>query len=280
MSIKIYIPLLLAGLIAFSCDRLNNGNREPVARVYSAYLYKDDLAGIFPANISAADSIKIARNYIDKWIRNQLFLRLAEMNLPAGEKNLDKQIADFRASLLIYKYQQHLLGQKLDSLITVREMEEYYEQHGNNFVLDKPAIRGVFLIVPVDAPDRNRLAGWLRSDNELIQIENYIIQNAITHAMFNDHWIYLDEILREMPSGSYTLPGNMLNVDHITTTDDQYHYFLGITEYRPVRSQMPFSLAMDKIKSIILNKRKIEFLQELEKNIVTEGLSKNAFQHY
>lgn len=280
MNIKMYIPLLLAGLIAFSCGRLNNNHREAVARVYTSYLYKEDLAGIFPANISPADSIKISRNYIDKWIRNQLFLRLAEMNLPEEDKNMDKQIADFRASLLIYKYQQHLLGQKLDSLISARELEEYYEQHGNNFILDKPAIRGVFIKVPAGAPDLNRLAGWLRSDNDLMQIENYILQNAVTYAMFNDYWIYLEDILKELPAGSYSLPGNLPAIDHITATDDVHHYFLGITEYKPARSQMPFTLAGEKIKSIILNKRKIEFLHELEKNIVTEGLSKNAFQYF
>lgn len=251
-----------------------------MAKVYNNYLYREDIAGLFTQNISEADSIKITRNYIDKWIRNQLFLRLAEMNLPEEEKNLTKQIADFRASLLIYKYQQYLLNQKLDSLISIIELEQYYEEHNSNFMLDKPAVRAVYLKVPVDTPGRERLLTWFRNDYDILQIENFSNQYAVNNTVFIEDWIYFEDLLKELPPGSFNSTNNLANIDHIVVDDLSYHYFIGILEHRPPRSQMPFCLASQKIKSIILNKRKIQFLNELENNVLTEGMSKNAYQYF
>jgi hypothetical protein len=276
---RLYIFLILVVLISVSCTGFNNRQQEPLAKVYNNYLYRDDLPGIFPPGLSEADSIKMARVYIDKWIRNQLFLKLAEHNLPESDKNIDKEISEFRASLLIYKYQQHLLNQKLDSIIPQSELQEYYENHNVNFILEKPAVRGIFLKVPADSPNRDRLLTWFRSDDDLIQIENYRDLYAVNYSWFNENWIYLDEILNELPQGSFN-PTGISNVDHIRASDSDYHYFVGIKEYRAARGPMPFSIASQKIESIILNKRKIQLLNELEKNVFTEGLSKNAYQYY
>ncbi len=277
---KLFFLLSLLVLpLTLSCDRFVNNHNEPVAKVHNNYLYREDIAELLPAGISEADSAKIAKNYIDKWIRNQLFLRLAEMNLPAEEKDVTKQIENFRATMLIYKYQQYMLGQKLDTLISVREIEDYYKNHINNFVLEKPAIRGVYVQVPADTPGTDRLLTWFRNGNDNMQIENFIDQYAFRNIWFNDSYIYLEDILTELPPISVT-DANLRNTDHLTTTDSQYFYFIGIEEYLPSKSQMPLSIASQKIKSIILNKRKMQFLNELEKNVFNEGLNKNTFQYF
>lgn len=276
---RLSVFLILVVLLSVSCTSFNNKQQEPLAKVYNNYLYREDLVRIFPSGISETDSIKMAQGYIDKWIRNQLFLKLAEHNLPETDKNIDKEIAEFRASLLIYKYQQHLLNQRLDSTISHDELQEYYESHSVNFILEKPAVRGIFLKVPVDAPNRDGLLTLFRSDDELLQIENYRNQHAVSYYWFNENWIYLDEILNELPEGSFN-PINISNVDHIRVSDSDFHYFIGLKEYRAARGPMPISIARQKIESIILNKRKIQLLNELEKNVFTEGLSKNAYQYY
>jgi hypothetical protein len=277
---KYYFSLLIILASIPACKNFNNRQQEPLAKVYNNYLYREDLDQIIPSFLSGEDSIKIARNYIDKWIRNQLFLKLAEINLPEKEKNIDKQIAEFRASLLIYKYQQHLLSQKLDSIISTVELEEYYENHSNNFILDKPAIRGIFIKVPVDTPNRDRILTMFRNDDDLIQMELFRDQYAVNHLWFTEHWMYLADVLDHLPPGLLNLPANITNTDNLRASDSRYHYFIGIKEYRAPKSQMPFSLASQNIKSIILNKRKIQFLNELERNVLTEGLSKNAYQYF
>ncbi|TVR72623.1 MAG: hypothetical protein EA408_06700 [Marinilabiliales bacterium] len=277
---RLFLFMLLFLPLAAKCGRTAGEKGDPVARVYNKYLYRHELAGIFPANISPADSAKLAMNYIDKWIRNQLFLKLAEENLPPAEKNLDKQIADYRASLLIHKYQRHLLGQKLDSMITMREIEEYHNSFGSNFILDRPAIRGVFIKVFSDAPNRERISEMFGYDDDMVQLESYGNRYGVTFYNFRDIWIYAGDIVREFPPGSVDAGGLTANTGYLTATDENFYYFLGVVEYKPSKSVMPISLAAQKIKSIILNRRKMQFLNELEKSVFTEGINKNAIQYF
>ncbi|MFP4366425.1 MAG: hypothetical protein ACLFQA_04960 [Bacteroidales bacterium] len=280
INMKIVVPLLFILLVYSSCTNFESNQKEALARVHSNYLYRSDISGIFPDNISEADSIKIARNYIDKWIRKQLFLRLAEINLPEEEKDVEKQIADFRASLLIHKYQQFLLMQKLDSTISQNEIREYYKDHLDNFILDKPAIKGIFLKVPLDSPNRDMILPWFRNGNDVVQLENYARQYADSYAWFDEDWLYLDDILKNIPENLLNNTSGLSNTDHLVVTGEEYQFFIGITDYLEPRNEMPFSLASQKIKSIILNKRKIKFLNELEQNILTEGSSKNSYQYF
>ena len=59
---------------------------EPVARVNDKVLYKKDLKKLFRQRVSSQDSIVVVKNYIDNWIKEQLMLSRAEMNLSEDEK--------------------------------------------------------------------------------------------------------------------------------------------------------------------------------------------------
>jgi hypothetical protein len=276
---RLSVFLYVIALILSSCHEAKHQQNKPVARAFGSYLYREDLAGIIPAGISEEDSARIARQYTDRWIRNQLYLRLAESNLPDAEKNVEKQIHDFRASLLIHRYQQYLLGQKLDAIISLYEINNYYDLHPANFVLDRPAISGIFMKIPLSAPDRDRILSWFRGDNDFIRLENYAIRYAESH-FFSGEWIFINDLLLNLPSAHRAQPARLSETDHIIVTDSQYQYFIGITGYLSAGDLMPLSLATPKIKSIILNQRKIKFLNELENKIMTEGMSKNYFQYF
>ena len=75
----------------------------------------------------ADDSIAIVRDFVEKWVRNQLILSKAELNLTDEEKDVEQQIDNYRTSLLIYAYEQSYLRQNLDTVVTDKEVEKYYE---------------------------------------------------------------------------------------------------------------------------------------------------------
>ena len=59
----------------------------PVARINNKYLYKNDLKKLFRHNVSPQDSINIVKSYVDSWVKEQLMLSKAELNLTEEEKN-------------------------------------------------------------------------------------------------------------------------------------------------------------------------------------------------
>lgn len=278
---KVFLFLFIGLLI--SCTRNGNTIDDPtLARVYEKYLYQSDLANIIPAGLSPEDSVLIMKDHVDKWIHNQLLLYQADLNLTEEDKNVEQQIEDYRTSLLIFKYEQGFIKQKLDTLIAHEEIEEYYNNYSSNFILNNHLLKGLFISVPRSAPELWRIRRWYRSDDaeNLTKLESYCFEHASDYKYFEDNWIYLSDILKEMPK-IYIRPENLLRYrKNFEVKDTNNYYFLKISDYRLESSVAPLEFIEDDIKSILLNKRKIQLIQELESNIYNDALNRGNFSIY
>ncbi len=270
--------LLLAGCLG-SRKRVND---IPVAKVYEKYLYASQLQGIVPSGLSREDSLLIVKDHIDKWIRNQLLLFQAEQYLSPEEKNVERQIEDYRTSLVIFKYEQSFINEKLDTVIREKDIEDYYNNYSSNFILNNNLIKGLFIQLPRTAPEIYKIRLWYRSDKPdyIRQMEQYCYANATKFEYFEDNWKYFNEILKEMPV-IYTRPENILQYrKSYEVKDSTYYYFLKISDYRLEGTVSPLELVRGDIRSILLNKRKIKLIQELEANIYNDALNRSNFVLY
>src|SRR3990172_11308377 len=125
-SFKFHVSCFM--IISSSCF-LFNGNRtdqEPIARCYDSYLYESDILNIIPNGISYQDSITLVKGYIDDWILQRLILHKAELNITDISLNLriEKQLQDYRNSLINYAYMKELIRQKLDTVVTDKDIKE------------------------------------------------------------------------------------------------------------------------------------------------------------
>ena len=81
------------------------------------------------------DSAYFVEKFINNWIRKELLLSHAEMNINMDLFEFEKQIEDYRESLLIYAYQQEILNQNFDTMISSLEIQDYYNQFKDKFIL-------------------------------------------------------------------------------------------------------------------------------------------------
>jgi len=257
-------------------------SEKPIARVLDNYLYKSDLDGFIPAEISGEDSITMARDFTERWIRNQLLLNKAELNLTDEEKNVEQQIESYRSSLLIYAYEQSYIRQNLDTVVTFAEVEKFYKENQSNFILNGSLMKGVFIKIPVKAPEAYKVRQWYRSDSpeSIKNLEGYCFKYAIVYDHFNDGWVKLNEILPMIPA----VPGNseaaILSRKYIETRDTAFLYFLNAKEIAPSGNVSPLEIVKNDIESIILNKRKISLINELESNIYSDAQNRDHFTIY
>ena len=70
------------------------------------------------------------------------------------------------------------------------------------------------------------------------------------------------------------------NNRNIETSDSMYHYFVHIMDFKSEGDISPLELVKNDIRSILLNKRKIEFYNNLEKQVYNEGANRNQFEIY
>jgi len=276
--------ILFAVILSFvTCsDFKRKSGEKPVARAFDKYLYPNDINDIMPANISASDSVLAARDYIEKWIKKQLLLNKAEINLTEEEQNVDKQIENYKTSLLIYKYEQSLIEQKLDTFISFQEIEEYYNENSSNFMLNDNLVKALFLQVPRTSPEIWKIRRWYRSANEedIKKLENYCYQYATKYDFFDDSWVYFSEIGKSLPIKIDNPEQYLKYRKFIEIKDSTYYYFVNIKDRRLIGTVSPLEIVSKNIRNIILNKRKIRLIKELEANIYNDALNRNNFIIY
>jgi len=185
---KKVLYVFLSFAIILSCNKKNTvQNERIIAKVFDKNLYESDLKGLFNETIAPADSSVIVKAYIDKWIRKQLLLEKAELNLIPEQKDVKNQLEDYRSSLLIYKYEQEWIKQNLDTNVSENEIEEYYNLYSSNFILEDNLVKALFIKVPVISPNIDKVKNWYKSDKkeELDNLDSYCFEYAKKYDNFN-----------------------------------------------------------------------------------------------
>ena len=275
--------IFMLSLVLASCKKKSETTQEtPVVRVFDKYLYLSNLKEVIPSNISKTDSTILVNDYIDKWIRKQLLVRKAEMNLTDEEKNVDKQLENYRTSLLIFKYEQSLIKLKLDTVVNMDEIEKYYNDNPANFMLNDNIVKAVFLKVPRDVPNFYELRRLYRSDTneDLKKLEGYAFKYAEIYNYYNDDWVNFSEIEKELPYKLNNVQSILKYRKNLELKDSTYYYLVSLKDYRLAGTAAPLNYRMQDIRTIIINKRKIQLINKLESNIYNDALNKGYFTIY
>jgi hypothetical protein len=279
-----FLPVIMLLILSpYSCKKEFARDNVPVAKVMDKYLYKTEVAAFVPAGTPRQDSLLMAQAYLREWITKELLLAKAIENLTEGEKNdIRKQVEDYSASLLIHKYKGKLVSQKMDNHVRDADIDAYHERNRVNFVLNHPVVRALLIIIPKSAANLAGFRELFRSDTPeaLTSLEEYCITNAKKFDNFNNRWVELRYLLNFLPVDPGTWEERYKNDTRVEVEDDENYYFLKINEIVREREVAPVGYVKQEIELILLNKRKLDFEENLERQINDEGTRKNFVSIY
>jgi hypothetical protein len=276
------ISIIIAiALVAASCgNSRSDPKRVPVARAGDAYLYLDDLPKLIQPGTSQADSAVLIHNYINSWAKKEFIFRKAEENLSQELTNeIDSQIEETRANLVIYQYQRQMMLERMDTVINEAEMESYYNDNQASFVLGSNIIKALFIKLPVETPNLARIRSLARSSEQtdLQELESICYQFAEKFDDFNEQWVPFDRLWVELPEEIQNEESFLRRTTFHEATDSLNMYFITIRDYRLRSTPAPFEYVREDIKRIIWNNRRLEFIQNLENSIYNDALKENGF---
>ena len=254
----------------------------PVARVYNSYLYEEDVRELVPSGLSAEDSLAFIQNYINVWAKDQLMIYKAEFNLVDAEKRFEKQIEEFRDDLLKYAYQQQFIEQNMDTLVTEEQVQKYYEEHGDNFQLNENIVQPEYTILKKDSPKLDKARKWFSSgkSDDKKKLREYALQYGARHVWDDTTWVSYDQLAKTIPIQTYNQQDFLSRTRKLELADSANIYLLEINSYKIQDSQAPITYVSNIIKSIILNQRKLEVVDKLEQNLISDALNKSEFETY
>jgi hypothetical protein len=273
--------LLLITVITAGCGNRNNTNKSvAIARAGDVVLYLDQITSLIQPGTSRSDSATIVQDYINKWARKELMFQKAEENLsPELKDEIDSQLEEARSNLTIYQYQRQMMLERMDTIINDAEMENYYITNSNSFILGSNIVKALFIKLPFETPNINRIRTLARSNrqNDLQELETICYQFAEKFDDFNEKWVPLDRISIELPEEISNEESFLRRTTYFESTDSIDIYMLTIRDYKLRSTPAPFEYVKEDIKRIIWNSRRLEFIKNLENGIYNSAIEENKF---
>lgn len=276
--IGIAFLLLLAG-----CDYFQKSSKEVVlAECYGKYLFESDLQGVVPEGASIMDSIQLVNTFIDSWVRRQVLIHQAENNLNKEQLDLEKQVDEYRNSLVIYAYESQLIEQKLDTVVSEDEIAEYYDQNKENFQLRNTMVRVAYVILDSDCKQRADFQK-LMSDPDTLLLQNIDVQAtyyAVKSFLDVDQWVRLDELTNIIPIQIFNAESFLKRNKFVCFDMNDYTYMVRFVDYLLEESISPIEMERDNIKSVILARRKQALIEKMRTAIYDKARREHAFEVY
>ncbi len=278
---KVILLLCCLFLLAGCKNKNNHPKRRALAEVGKEVLYYDEIPKLIQHGVNEADSVALYQNYINRWARRQLLLKKAEDNLsPELKAEIEKQLEETRSNLIIYQYQREMILQKLDTVLSDEELENYYSANESSFILTSNIVKALFIKLPLETPDLKTIKFLARSNdhNDLQKLESYCYQFAEKFDDFNEKWVPMDRLLVELQQNIDNEENFLKRNTFFETSDSTSVYLVSIRDYRLRSSLAPYEYVKDDIKRIILNSRRFEFIKALENGIYNDALKDNNFK--
>ena len=279
---RVYFLFAIACVsILSSCDWADN-RAELIAEIGDKTLTRKEVSDVVPVNSSPDDSASLADHYIHDWITKQLIIAKAESNLPEELKSFEEMIENYRSSLLIYAFEQEWVRQKLDTVVSDQEIEQYYNDNEKNFQLKDYILKVKFTAIAADSKQVGALKKVFNSSKpeDLVKWQQMCVDIGASYYFNEEEWLKWDEFIQQIPLEVYDVEGFLRKKNTIEFEKENNLYLISITDYQLAGSKSPLSFEREKIRSMIINKRKLSLLETMRTDIYSKAQQDGEIKLY
>ena len=234
----------------------------------------EELQKNVPDYLDETDSALWSDDYIKKWIQRELLLMKAEENLGPGMKDVSQELEEYRNSLIVYRYKNELMKQKMDTTVKETDVQDYFSKNKESFILNQNIVKAIYIKIPlaVSSPENIKELCASNDPEKQARLNEYCMTYAKAYDRFNDQWIAADLVLANTPVETTNQQSILQKNRFIESSDMNYYYIVFIRDYRLSGQVSPVEYVYNDIRNLILSKQKIQFLKQIEKDIYKEGL--------
>ena len=258
-------------------------DREPIARVNDTFLYEEDIQHLLAEGITKEDSTIRVTNFINKWATEQLLVAGAKVNLNEQKlSDFDKLAEEYKKDLYAAAYLEALVTRSIDTAVTVLEAESYYEENKEVFNLNEDLIKFRYIQLNeniLDVSDiklkfeRYNSQDKRELDSIAIQFKSYSLNDSI--------WIKVTQAIDKIPVITTENKNQLLKKSNFIQLKDSLGlYLMHINEVLERNSTAPLEYVRPTIDQIVINRRKLELIKELEKDITKDAIKNKKFEIY
>ena len=267
-----------------SCDyfTIKKDNQQPVARVNNTYLYKEDFKNIFTENIVKQDSILIANNYINNWIKQHLLLSKAHLNLGNKTEEFEELVIKYRKDLFINSYKEAVVKQYLNTEITKKDIEQFYKENSQNFKLNEELVKLKYIKIDKEILNKKELIKLFNStkkeDLDSLNSKELFLKS---HHLNDSIWVKYSDLMLKIPVLNADDKKQLLKKGSFIQKEDSLSLYLVAIKQVLKRNEIaPESYITPTIKQMILHQRKLLLIRNIEETLIDDANKKQQFEIY
>lgn len=277
-----FISCLLLLCFASCSLFVQDANGEIIARVQEHILTKDDIAAALEGSYGE-DSATVVQGYINEWATNKLLIEGALRNLPAADKeSFEGLVENYRNDLYTKYYKDALVQKQLDSVVSDAEAQAFYDDNKNNFLLNEQLVQFRFIQLDENYVDIESIKrSFTRFDKEdryaldslRFQFKNYFLADSV--------WVKSSMVVRQVhPITASNAEGILKKTNFLQLRDSLGLYLIAVKNTLGRNDIAPLQYVRPTINQIIKNKRKVELVKKLEKEIKDDAIKNKKFEIY
>lgn len=283
LTTKILFILALTWLLQ-SCDFFKEtDDRKAIARVNDTYLYEEDIQSLLKEGMSSQDSAVVVTNFINRWATEQLLVSGAKRNLTeAKQEAFNKLAMEYKNDLYSKAYLEALVAKNIDTVVSIEEMEAYYNDNKQVFVLNEDLIKLRYINIDENRLDLKDVETKFKRFNEAdkkeldsisIQFKSFSLKDSV--------WVKADQVVDKIPPITSENRNELLKKSNFIQLKDSLGlYLVHINDVLLRNSTAPLEYVKPTIDKIVINKRKLELIRELEKDITKDAIKNKKFEIY
>jgi len=272
-NIRIY--LRQAGfVVSLFCFLVSCSDSDKVlATVGDAELTESDAYVLMKHKSLDFDNKEELRAFVKDWCNSELYKQELRENHPDEWQLVQLRSEGYSGDLAQYYLEEIEVQKKLDTVVSTDELQTYYEEHRDEFLLNDYIVKALYLKIPLEADFKAEdvhINYLLKNDKDLAEINSYAKLYAQNYYFDDSSWIYFDELAKDIPLSKYNVDNIVLNRTKTYFSDDEHWYFLNILDYKLKDEAPPLEFLEDRIRSIIVSQRLNDIREKNEDKLLKE----------
>ena len=281
---RFWITIFLLSTVVVSCDYFRAPKKpKAIARVGESYLFQDDIIDLVPKGTSKKDSIAIVKSFIDRWATQKLLFEAAQRNIGKDKVSEFSALIDqYKVDLYTKDYIESLVIRQIDTVVTEVQIEEYYAKNKQYFKNSSELVKLRYINLVKENPKfakiKSKFSSFTKKDRK--ELEQLAVQ--FKSYAFNDSiWVDINQVYEKIPfinlenKQKYISSGMNFQYPDSTTV-----WLVKVNNVLPKDSPTPLEFLKPTIKQIIINNRKLDLINTIEKEITNDAIKDNKYEIY
>jgi len=282
---KLTISILIIGSFWSCKGKLEFSKKkaedEKIVVQYGEHFLTDkDIRLILPQDYTPEDSAQLVKTYIEEWVKKKAIVDKAEANIDELTlKEIDNKMVEYRQDLLINAYNNYLIEKNLKDSIQDAEIQAYFDEHKESFPLSKDVVQ--YRYVTVNSSDAARAESLFNSgkDEDFDELMKIVLTTGNRYHDKDSIWYGTDVLTAQIPQlNEGDNLRQLLNRRRIKISADSVVTMVRILKLKPKGSEAPYNFVKPTIKNLLLNKRKLNLLGDLQKKLYKEAINNNEIK--